>query len=213
MDWTLSQIRTKFRQVTGQLSTSQLSNDDVDEKINDFYLNVFPGEVQASELKGFYSFNTIDGTGEYTKPSTVFDINRPLTIDDGDGDAVGKLGLWRNKEDFFDLYPEDDSADENTPVDMLLYGNTFYLRPIPDDVYTIKMAAVQKPTELSADDSVPTNPKWGPVIAYGAAIQMLTEQKDWDAVEKYTSVYQFYLNLVNRDDLAQRSNLRSRPSF
>ena len=35
---TLEQIRAKVRKVTGMLSPNQLSNDDLDDYINDFYL-------------------------------------------------------------------------------------------------------------------------------------------------------------------------------
>jgi len=213
MDWTLAQLRSKIRELTGQLSTSQLSNSDLNDKINDFYRNVFPDEIELPELKTFYSFNTVDGTGSYSLPSTILRIEKPITVDDGDGDAVAKLGFWKDANAFFTEYPEDDSADENEPIDLLLYGSTMYLRPIPDDIYTVKIAAVQRPDALSEDTDTVDNPKWGPAIAYGTAIQMFLDTKDSDGAGELTSIYQFHLNSINRKNLQQLSNLRSVPSF
>jgi len=213
MDWTLTQLRSKVRELTGRLSTSDLSNSDLDDKINDFYLYVLPDEIVLPELKTFYSLTATDGTGSYTLPSTVFKIEKPITVDDGDGDAVSELGFWEDKDAFFTEYPEDDSADEDQPADMLLYGNTIYLRPIPDAAYTVKMAAIQRPTALSADSDTVTNPKWGPVIAYGTAIQMFIDAKDVDGASDLSDIYQFHLNSVDRKNLLQLANLRSVPSF
>lgn len=213
MNWTLAQLRAKVRELTGQCSTSQLSDADLTDKINDFYCNVFPDEIELPELKGFYSFSTVQGDGEYALPSTVLRIKKPITIDDGNGDAVARLGFWNDENAFFTEYPDDASASQNAPLDLLQYGSKLYLRPIPDGVYTVKAAAVQRPAALVEGTDTVINPKWGPAIAYGTAIQMFIDQKDSDGADELTGIYQVHLNSIGRKHLQQLSALRSVPSF
>jgi len=303
MDWTLTQLRSKVRELTGRLSTSDLSNSDLDDKINDFYLYVLPDEIVLPELKTFYSLTTTADDGDYSVPSTVFGIKKPITIDYDDGSGEHRLDFWQDVDAFFDAYPDDSaggviynsttqqiatgngsmkafsgnlsvsyvvpgsvsvtdgtetfsddgsgtltgdaggsgtvdysaatysvtfnanvsdgqavyityqytSADK--PNALLLYGSTIYLRPIPDATYTVKMAAIQRPTALSADSDTVTNPKWGPVIAYGTAIQMFIDAKDMSGASDLSDIYQFHLNSVDRKNLLQLANLRSVPGF
>jgi hypothetical protein len=322
MDWTLAQLRAKVRELTGQRSTSQLSDADLTDKINDFYCNVFPDEVELPELKGFYSFSTVQGDGEYALPSTVLRIKKPITklagtnalikvyeggkkvkvripapdgngfanaevsdfvagaaqptarsttavgtvvrpsthngfvyectasagvlgtepvwpttpgesvsdgtntwicrredvvfekaADDGNGDAVARLGFWKDANAFFTEYPDDASASQNAPLDLLQYGSNLYLRPIPDGVYTVKAAAVQRPAALVEGTDTVINPKWGPAIAYGTAIQMFIDQKDSAGADELTGIYQVHLNSIGRKHLQQLSAFRSVPSF
>jgi len=213
MNWTLAQLRSKVRELTGQLSASQLSDSVLNDTINDFYQNAFPNEVELPELKTFYTFDTVDGTGSYSLPSSVLRLEKPITVDDGDGDAVVKLGFWTDANAFFTLYPEDDSADKNEPIALLLYGSTLYLRPIPDGLYTVKAAAVQRPAALVEDTDAVINPKWGPAVAYGTAIQMFLDQKDSDGAGELSGIYQLHLNSIARSHLQQLSAFRSVPSF
>lgn len=66
MAWTLEKIRQKVRNITGRKSTSQLSNDQVDEYINDYYLYDFPQELKPDRQRKYYQFNTVPNQQDYT---------------------------------------------------------------------------------------------------------------------------------------------------
>ena len=69
----LEQIRVKVRRITGRPSVNQLSNDDLDAYINDFYVNDLP------------------------LISTLFNLNNsvsPLTQTTHGGDTILVAGEW-----------------------------------------------------------------------------------------------------------------------
>ena len=212
--WPLSRIRAKVRSLTGRPSTSQTSDNDIDDMINDFYVNTLPGEFNLPDTEGFYSFSTVADTGEYTVPAYIIDI-RDFTIDDGDADVVDPLTLWHDRSAFFHLYPEDDSRATQKPFDILRAGEQFYLRPIPDDTYTVKGWASQRPTtELASDSSLPLQSSWGEFIAYGAAIKFAIELLDTSAVNDLTGRkfgYNDLKNVINRKRISQLIGVRAKP--
>ncbi len=212
--WPLSRIRAKVRKLTGRPSTSQTSDGDINDIINDFYVNTLPGEFNLPDTEGFYSFSTTDTIGEYTVPAYIIDI-RDFTIDDGDGDVVDPLTLWHDRAAFLRLYPEDDSRATQKPADILRAGEQFYLRPIPDDEYTVQGWASQRPTtELTSDSSTPLQSSWGEFIAYGSAIKMAIELLDIAAVNDLTGRkfgYTDLKNVINRKVISQLVGVRAAP--
>ena len=65
MAWTLADIRRMFRQVSGRLSSNQLSNTAADTYINNYYRYEFPAEVKLEKQQKYYEFNTVPLTVEY----------------------------------------------------------------------------------------------------------------------------------------------------
>ncbi len=70
-EWTLSEIRKKVRQVTGRLSTNEMTNAIIDEYINKYYQFTFPAEVKLDRKHTFYEFETAFNTHIYTLPNTA----------------------------------------------------------------------------------------------------------------------------------------------
>lgn len=66
--WTLSQIRKKVRQVTGRFTGQELTNDQLDNYINQFYQFTFPAEVKVDAEAVFYSFTTQANQPFYDQP-------------------------------------------------------------------------------------------------------------------------------------------------
>ncbi len=213
--WPLSRIRAKVRSLTGRPSTAQISDGDIDDFINDFYVNTWPGEIDLPDTEGFYSFDTTENVGEYTVPAYIIDI-RDFTIDDGDDDAVDPLTLWHDLSAFLRRYPEDDSAATQQPVDIIRAGEEFRLRPIPDDTtYTVQGWAEQRPTtELTSDSSLPLQSSWGEAIAYGSAIKIQIEVLDTTAVEDLTRRpfgYDYLVTIIKRKAISQLVGVRAQP--
>lgn len=65
MAWTLADIRQMVRQVSGRLSSNQLSNTEADKEINNYYRYEFPAEVKLEKQLKYYEFNTVPLQIEY----------------------------------------------------------------------------------------------------------------------------------------------------
>lgn len=66
--WTKAEIRRKIRQVTGRLSQNEISDDDLDDRINKFYQYTFPADVKLERNHTFYEFLTTPYEAIYTAP-------------------------------------------------------------------------------------------------------------------------------------------------
>ena len=70
--WTLSDIRTKVRQVTGRLTPGELSNSQLDNYINRYYQYTFPAELKLERKHTYYSFLTSANVAFYTLPNSDY---------------------------------------------------------------------------------------------------------------------------------------------
>lgn len=81
MPWALSDIRTLVRQVTGRLSSNQLSTNQLDEDINNYYQFTFPADAKLERVHTFYNFLTGVNTQSYTYPSGFTNFEPPVYVD------------------------------------------------------------------------------------------------------------------------------------
>lgn len=208
MSWTLARIREKVRELVGKPSTSQISDSEILLRVNDFYINILPIEVDCKPLRSWYDFSTVASTGTQVLPSSVISVDGPVFLD---GDEIN---LWSDDRLFYTMYPFS-YTDENQPADILIDGRTLYIRPIPDDAYDIKIRAyVQPGTPFSTDASVPTDDQWGPFIAYGAAIEIFQADGDTDQAGELIGLYNFHKRNISEKNIRQNlTNRRSDPRF
>ena len=81
--WTLANIRTKTRQVTGRLTPGELSNTRLDEYINKYYELTFPAELKLERKLTYYEFLTAANTAWYDLPNTSYtNWQPPAKIDE-----------------------------------------------------------------------------------------------------------------------------------
>jgi len=108
-------------------------------------------------------------------------------------------------------YADGKYSDRNRPLDALIGGDGYlYLRPKPDDIYLFEAPKVIKPDALT-ESTAPLDVRWGPVIAYGTAIQIKTEHGEATEDVK-VSVYKGYLDTLNLNTLIQTTrNKRALP--
>lgn len=59
MAWTLQNIITKVRKLTGSPSTIQISDADITDRVNNFYRNTLPLELRPDVLNDYWRWNTI----------------------------------------------------------------------------------------------------------------------------------------------------------
>jgi len=103
---TLEQIRTKVRKITGMLSVNQLSNDDLDNYINDFYQYDFPAHLKTWNLTT--ALPPIFGVDDVLIPDQaiyVYDWNTYTNM--GPPCYVGgyEIQLFQDQEAFFNIFP------------------------------------------------------------------------------------------------------------
>jgi hypothetical protein len=335
--WTLTELRSRIRYLTGKRSTGQLSDNDLDGFINDYYENRFPVEVQPERLKSSVTQATsVDDNGQYTLSNDIVTLltdeeNSPVTINGR------RIKVYENRKNFFDQFPKDtgaaycitdptlavgstpqnvaysafsyrieqysysadasavgtalsgDTVPQNTygawrleidsdgtvsieaaadngtgydtpaaavegianesstsaamgyvtamntaaggfvpgttslsastvtetytdgfnstrarPDAMLYDRGILYLRPKPDDIYQFESQTITKPTALSAVSDTVAVIDWGPVVAYGTAIEIvLMRDKNYAAAKDLQSPYEYYKSLLTHRVIRQ----------
>lgn len=79
--WTRNLIGQKVRQVTGRLTEDDLSDDELYNRINRYYLYTFPAEVKLEQKHVFYEFLTTANQSYYDVPDTVYtNFEPPATV-------------------------------------------------------------------------------------------------------------------------------------
>ena len=192
-----AQMQALFRKATGKRSASQMSDTEVKAALNSFYRLRFPNIAGVLEFRGWYSFSTVAGTGEYNLPATVIAISGPAYLDDE------LIDFYTDEDAFFEAYLMSDT-DQDEPSAVLLFDRLLYVRSIPDDVYTVKLRMVSStPTELTADADLPENELWSRAIAYGAAIEVLSDEQNVEAVESLSPLFSKYMSVINQNRVNQ----------
>ena len=157
--WKLSEIRQRFRDITGLKTTSQMSSAECDKRINDYYQHYFPEEAGVDDLRTFFSSNTaITDDGSLALAQTDIRLDEPMTSNDDE------IRFYRDHEAFFRDYPENEQEQfVTTPtlaigsLDTKAIKNSAFAFKIGDYSYEKAAAETSFPAGLS---TVPQN-KYG----------------------------------------------------
>lgn len=290
--WTLADIRTKVRNVTGSPSTDQISDSDLNDYINNYYVFTMPFELKEQITNQFLEFKTTPGTDVYSFPGGYFtdqpgayadgfpmvfyqdpDIffqdwpqqyavdniatgdgvttafsgglqNPPIIIgtlfitaddptgtqqlvqDQGDGtltgDGTGTINYLTGAYTVtFNAAPASSAViyakyqgyASNRPQGVLFFNNEFTLRPVPDQAYQILMQGYVKPTTLTNDSDTPLQAEWGPLIAYGASVEIFSDRGDVENVDRYFPIFKRFENVALGRTIQQYTSEQSVPRF
>ena len=80
--WTLQNIQSKVRLITGRPSTDQISQDQLTAYINDYYVYTMPFELKEQITNQFLTFTTTPGINMYSFPGGYF-TDQPGAYADG----------------------------------------------------------------------------------------------------------------------------------
>jgi len=220
--WSLGDIKTKIRNITGYLDTEDLSDADIVKSINRYYQLSFPLEVQPLELQNWFEFDLIVGTDEYdlttqtdsTTSNTFADgyltIAYPFTVDGYN------VNVCENPQRFYCKWPETTTYDQTRPTDVLYYNQKLLFRAPPDDSYSVKFSTTIKPNafpNVDPDNEYPIQEEWGPIIAYGTAIEIAEDNSDIETVQKISLRHEEIKNRLMRKVNFQYDIQRSYPKF
>lgn len=84
----------------------------------------------------------------------------------------------------------------NRPQGCLFFNNEFTLRPVPDQSYQMQMQGYIVPVQLVNDTDTPLQIEWGPLIAYGAALEIFSDRGDMDNYDRYYPQFKRYENVA-----------------
>ena len=91
--------------------------------------------------------------------------------------------------------------------------NMFVLRNVPDQVYLIKMQGIQIPPELINLTDVPFRPDLGPLIAYGASLEIFADFNQMDQYDQALVQFTRYKDVSMQDTYEEYIYQRSVPQF
>lgn len=89
----------------------------------------------------------------------------------------------------------------------------FVVRPVPDAVYLIKMQGIQIPKALVNSDDVPFRADLGPLIAYGASLEIFADYNQMDQYDQTMVQYNRYKDISMQDTYEEYLYQRSVPKF
>ncbi len=98
---TLQDIREKTRRLTGSPSTTQLTDDQIDEAVNTYYTYDMPQQLKLFNLKEEFEFYTQPNIDTYDFPRNEYrTVNPPLFL-------AGYESFWsQSEEHFYRIYPQ-----------------------------------------------------------------------------------------------------------
>lgn len=99
------------------------------------------------------------------------------------------------------------------PQGILYYDNLFVLRPVPDQVYQVRMEGIKIPTALTSDGQLPFRPDLGPLIAYGASLEIFSDFNQMDQYDQTLTQYNRYKDVSMQDTYEEYIYQRSVPAF
>jgi hypothetical protein len=103
-EWTLEEIRQEVRNVSGRPSVNQISDSEIDDRVNDFYTQRFSQDIGVSNIEGTYTIDvTATDSGEYELPASVLRLNQPVTIN---GLPSNEFSFFQEEGPFFVRYPD-----------------------------------------------------------------------------------------------------------
>jgi len=106
------------------------------------------------------------------------------------------------------------------PRDCLFFSQKFNFKPIPNDVYKIRVVAYQKPTTAlgatqfgASTSDAPLFNEWWQMIAYGAAVKILAEEGDYEEAERVKAYYDEARRIAQRRAIRQLSTQRIQTAY
>lgn len=135
MAWTLSDIRTKVRNVTGSPSTDQISDSSLNTYINNYYVLTMPFELKEQITNQFLSFKTTPGVNVYSFPGGYF-TDQPGAYADG-----FPLVFYQDPDVFYQDWPQQFAVDNIATGDGVTFGFSGGLQNPPIIIGTVFFAA------------------------------------------------------------------------
>jgi hypothetical protein len=175
------------------------------------------------------------GTIDYTTGAWVLNFNAAVTTalaiqatynviglgvlaGDGSGTlnyATGQFSATFNNAPSSSLtvYDKYIAYQANRPQGVLFFQNQFQFMPVPDQVYQIRMQGFVLPAQLVNDQDIPAQPEWGPLYAYGAALELFADRGDTENYDRYYPILKKFENVALSRTIQQYTPEQGVPRF
>lgn len=187
-----------------------------------FMSSINPTGLIGKDIRMIFSANT---SNPANPPSVATSTS---VIDDGMGNLINPtnnaiLGTVNYTTGAFSVtFPASVPADQpinadvipyvaSQPRAMCFFQNQFILRPIPDQTYICEITAFRYPTALADTEGGSPSPElkfWWQLLAYGAALKILTDNGDFENANAIQPYFTDQLLLVQRRTIKQQTNQR-----
>ena len=105
----LSAIISKVRRITGRPSSTQITDAEIVEYIDTYYLYDFPMDLKTNNLKTTYSFDTQPNVDTYTFPRNLYySVEAPVYV------SGYQVPLFQNRDLFYKSWPQLDYSETLT---------------------------------------------------------------------------------------------------
>lgn len=111
------------------------------------------------------------------------------------------------------IYDKYQACQENRPQGILWFENEFLLMPVPDQIYQIRLQGFVIPDELTSDSDTPSQQEWGPLIAYGAALEIFADRGDTENYDRYSPMLKRQENVSLSRTIQEYTPLQGVPRF
>lgn len=101
----------------------------------------------------------------------------------------------------------------NRPQGVLFFQNQFQLMPVPDQVYQIRMQGFVLPAQLVDDSDIPAQAEWGPLYAYGAALEIFADRGDTENYDRYYPILKKFEAVALSRTVQQYDPMQGVPRF
>jgi|ERR1700690_91242 len=166
--------------------------------------------VQVATDNGSGGFNSPDsGTINYTSGSVSLTFGS-ATVNNANLTATSQTYMPNRPCGilFFKSQPLPDATQAAINAD-----NMFVLRPVPDQVYLIKMQGIQVPSPLVNYTDVPFRADLGPLIALGASLHIFKLFNQMDQYDQYLPEYNRFKDVSMQDTYEELLYQRAVPAF
>lgn len=207
MDWTLANIRSHVRTLTGRSTENRMSTTELDNHINNYYRHHLPDLLTPDSLQALFTVDTTAGAGELNLPEKIRVVYPPVFV--GGYKAV----LTHNVGWFFETYKDRDTQPQALPETVLHFDRSLWLAPVPDDAYAVQIHALYRPDALSSATDTPVDSRWGEAIAVGAAALIFNNDGDFEEAARMDNFLNYHLKLIQRNSLLNMQGMRPAPQF
>lgn len=186
--------------------------------LDDFYQLLFPQDLHVKENFRLAEFDTVADQDEYDVGTlfseTYVNFAQPVFVDDL------RMYYYESPADFYDIWPLDTTnVQPGQPTDILFFDGKFTLRTVPDGVYTIKILGYRvNPNFINGsgdyDQTIEIESDyWWRYIAYGAAIDWLSDFGQPERIQTVLPIFEKYKALVANRSAIQLMTQRPKPAI
>ncbi len=195
-----SRVQERVREGSGWSSSDDVTTAKINEFINHVYKNKLPDDVEWKDLQDWVYLDAVASTGKYPFNTHLLDAAAGNVVGTRirslvppallliSADSTKRLGYTYDADGFWKLYPPHTNETGGQPVHLLERGRDLWLRPIPNDSFTVQVWANWRPADLSAADDL-IEDGWEEAVIAGTILAIKEDDEDSDGVASWEKTY------------------------